>query len=71
MDNPMFCLDCSRIGNSSRQCDCGSRALYPIRAWLDRKPALEVERETGIQRYRREKSERRPEEIADLERMYK
>lgn len=45
--------------------------MYPIRAWLDRKPALEVERETGIQRYRREKSERRPEEIADLERMYK
>lgn len=70
MDNQIFCLDCESIGTNTRQCDCGSRALYPIRAWIERKPVLEDDLETGCQRFQREESARREKEVGELERMF-
>ena len=51
-----FCLDCSWIANDSRQCaKCGSKAIYPVQAWLNAKAA--VDNETGIERHWREEAE--------------
>ena len=45
----LFCLDCEKIGTNCRECEqCGSRALFPVRVWLDRQLANEVPR--GIDR---------------------
>lgn len=67
----MFCLDCSCIGTNTRQCEaCGSRALYPVRAWLERKPVVEDRRETAIERYWREEEVSRCGELKELEKMW-
>lgn len=66
----LFCLDCEALGTNPHNCErCASRALYPVRAWLDRRPPREELRETAIQRYWREEAERERQEVADLERM--
>ena len=72
MNCDLFCLDCESIGTNPRQCEpCGSRALYPMRAWLARKPAIEAPCESGIERYWREEAANREREIGELERMYR
>ena len=71
MNLQLWCLDCDRLalGNSQRECGaCGSRALYPVHAWINRNPFFE-ERETGIQRYWRKEAEREKREVAELERL--
>lgn len=76
MKNPslfMYCLDCGRVGEIERLTGrlrglrvgcprCASRALYPVKSWIDRIPEKEDGLETGIQRERREAAERARDE---------
>ena len=33
----LFCLDCETIGHNPQGCECcGSGAIYPVMAWLNR-----------------------------------
>jgi hypothetical protein len=42
------CADCGTLGESSQQCDCGSKQLWPLAKWLDRKQEVRGEtHETG------------------------